>query len=304
MLEKLNGICPIIATPFTANGYIDTDSFQSLVRHLLGTGIAAVTLFGLATEFYKLTDTEKETLTALMLAETATHPTVAGVVSITAHSWEVATIQAQRAEEAGADVIMVLPPFFLHPGEDAITAHIAQVASSVEVPVIVQYAPLQTGVSLAPTVFLRLSAAHPNLHMVKVETQPPGPYVSALLTGAKGRLAALVGYAGVQMPDALMRGAAGVQPGCSFAEIYVELFRLFRDGDVSGMRTLHTQLLPYIGYWMQGVELIIQAEKSILYRRGIIATDYCRAPGYPLDATELEMIERFLTTFSTLLAAS
>lgn len=301
MTKTIAGICPIVAATFTAGGRLDEDSFQGLVRHLMGTGAHALTLFGLATEFYKLTDGERETMQRILLAETTAHPVVAGIVSITDHSWEVAVLRARRAQDGGADALMVLPPYFLAPAEDAIIEHIARVAAVVEIPVIVQYAPTQTGVRLAPTVFLDLAAACPNVSFVKVETQPPGRYISALLERGIGRLATLVGSAGVQMPDVLARGAAGVQPGCSFTEIYVALWRLWREGDGAGMRAMHARMLPYIGYWMQGIELIIQAEKTILQRRGIIAHDYCRAPGYNLDAMERDMVGAFLDEFAPLL---
>jgi 4-hydroxy-tetrahydrodipicolinate synthase len=50
------------------------------------------------------------------------------------------------------------------------------------------------------------------------------------------------------------------------------------------------------------VELIVQAEKTILERRGIIASDRCRAPGWTLDREEHGMIDRFLQEFADLLA--
>ena len=62
--KPLAGIVPIVAAPFTPTGRLDEDSLQQLVRHLLGTGVAGLTLFGLATEFYKLTDAERAAIRA------------------------------------------------------------------------------------------------------------------------------------------------------------------------------------------------------------------------------------------------
>lgn len=292
----LTGIVPIVAAPFTDGGALDEDSFQQLVRHLAKTGVSGLTVFGLASEFYKLSDAERDRMQALLLAETAGNPDLAGVVSITDHSWELAVRRARDAEAAGADALMVLPPFFLNPSEQAIAEHVRRVAKSVTLPLIVQYAPAQTGVRIAAPVFGQLADELPNLRYVKVEIQPPGPYVSQLVQRSAGRVAALVGYAGVQMPDVLARGGAGIQPGCSFAELYVELWRLWR-ADRAAFGALHERLLPFIGYWMQGVELIIAAEKLILKRRGLIATSYCRSPSYTLDAAELAMVERFVEQF-------
>lgn len=294
-MKQIGGIVPIVAAPFTETGDLDEDSLQSLVRHLLGTGASALTLFGLATEFYKLSDADRARMQAILLNETSRSP-VAGVISITDHSWEVAARRARAAEEQGADGLMLLPPFFLGPGEEAILTHLRKVIGSVSIPVIVQYAPAQTGVRIAPEVFLRMRDELPNADFVKVETQPPGRYVSQLVERSGGRLKALVGYAGVQMPDVLARGAVGIQPGCSFTEVYVELWRLWQS-DRPAFHALHARLLPAISYWMQGVELIVKAEKVILQRRGIIASDYCRSPSYTLDAVELEQIERFIGEF-------
>lgn len=296
MGKSISGIVPIVAATFTNTGLLDEDSFQHLVRHLLGTGITGLTLFGLATEFYKLTDEEKQTMQRILLAETTAHPTVASMISVTDHSAEVAVLRAKLAEQQGADALMLLPPFFLQPSEPAIMEHIRRVVGAVSIPVIVQYAPSQTGVRLSPDVFVRLKEQHDNLQAIKVETQPPGRYVAQLLDSSNGKLGALVGYAGVQMPDVLMRGASGIQPGCSFSEVYVELLRL-NQVDHKAYLSLFHRLLPYISYWMQGVELIIKAEKIILYRRGLIASDYCRTPAYGMDQQELEQIDNFMNEF-------
>jgi 4-hydroxy-tetrahydrodipicolinate synthase len=71
---------------------------------------------------------------------------------------------------------MVLPPYFLGPSEDAILEHLKRVIGSVKIPVILQYAPVQTGVRITPEVFLKLRDALPNADFIKVESQPPGRY--------------------------------------------------------------------------------------------------------------------------------
>ena len=297
MSKQISGIVPIVAATFTNSGSLDDDSFQSLVRHLLTTNASALTLFGLASEFYKLADSDRARMQTLLLAETSHSNSVAGIISITDHSWEIASQRARDAEAQGADALMILPPYFLGPGEDAILEHLKRVIGSVKIPVIIQYAPVQTGVRISPDVFLKLRDALPNADFIKVETQPPGKYVSQLVERSQGKLKSLVGYAGVQMSDVLARGAVGIQPGCSFTEIYVELWRLWQI-DKTGFQTLHNRLLPYIYYWMQGVELIIRVEKVILKRRGIIASDYCRSPTYILDEREQIQIEQFMTHFA------
>jgi len=219
MSKHITDIVPIVAGVFTNSGSLDEDSFQSLFRHLIETGASTLTLFGLATEFYELADHDRSRMQALLLEETSRSKSVAGILSITDHSWEVACHRPRTAEEQGTDGMMGLPPFFDGPSEDAIFEHLKRVVGSVNIPVIAQYAPVQTGARISPEVLLNLNDALPNAEFVKVETQPPGRYVSQLVERSLGKLKPLVGYTGVQLPDVLARGAVGIQPGCSFTEI-------------------------------------------------------------------------------------
>jgi dihydrodipicolinate synthase/N-acetylneuraminate lyase len=301
MGKQVAGVCPVVAVPFLADGTVDLDGFATLVDHLLGTGASTLTLFGLASEFHKLDDAERDALSATLLRSTVGHPRVGALVSVTDHATEVAVRRARGYVAAGADALMVLPPFFLSPGRGAVVAHLDAVLDAVAVPVVVQYAPSQTGWAAEPGLWAQLRARHANLQLVKVEAQPPGRYIAALRAASGGTLGALVGYAGVQLPDALRRGAVGVQPGCSFTELYVELLRLWDAGDDAGFTALHQRMLPYLSYWMQHVELVVQAEKTILRRRGLIAHDRCRRPGYDLDKGEQAMIDGFLEEFRDLL---
>ena len=57
---ELKGICPIIAAPFTAKGDVDYDSLQNEIYWLAEHGAHGATLFGIAGEYYKLTDEEAE----------------------------------------------------------------------------------------------------------------------------------------------------------------------------------------------------------------------------------------------------
>ena len=291
-MKAIRGICPILAAPFTADGEVDYAGLARLVQHLNQTGVSALTLFGLATEYYKLTDAERSRMLAVMM-EHIGEP--AAIASVTAHSWEVAVRCAREYEVAGVNALMLMPPFFLGPSAAAVREHVLRVAAAVTVPVIVQYAPVQTGLRLAPEFFVDLWRAAPNVCYVKVEVQPPGPFITALRELSGGGVQALVGYAGLQMPDTVRRGAVGIQPGCSLAEAYVEIWRQYEAGELEAGDRLHARLLPFISDAMQSVELIIKLEKIILARRGLIASDYCRAPSLEPDSFQLAALDRYLS---------
>ena len=303
--SPVRGVCPVVEVPFHEDESLDLDGFGTVIDRLLGSGVNAMMFPGFASEVHKLADAERVELREMLLRRTRTRPDITGVVSLPDHATVHAVRAATEAARGGADVLNVLPPHQLAPARSAILDHLAAVLRAVApLPVIVQYAPAQTGTALDPATLRRLAARHPNLAAVKVESTPPGAFISALAASGDddGRpLPALVGYGGLQMIDAMRRGAAGVQPGCSFPELYLAIWRDWHAGRRQEAIRLHTRMLPYLSYWMQSVELIVAAEKDISRRRGWIATDRCRAPGHDLDAEEHAMIDRFLTEFTELL---
>src|SRR5438552_10790001 len=91
---SIRGVCPVLAVPFTAHGDIDLTGFEAMTRHVLGTGVTALMLFGFASEFYKLQDDERAQLRRTLLRETSGRPEIAAIVSITDHATEVAVRNA------------------------------------------------------------------------------------------------------------------------------------------------------------------------------------------------------------------
>jgi 4-hydroxy-tetrahydrodipicolinate synthase len=271
------------------------------VDHALGTGVTAVMYPGFASEFHKLSDHERWRLVDTLLSCTSGHPDVAAVISVPDHATHLAVAAARRAVEGGADAVNVLPPSFLGPSATEVSAHLhAVIQAAAPLPVIVQHAPALTGVGLSTDTLVALARRLPNLCAVKVESVPPGPMVSQLAE-ADPPLDTLVGYAGVHMLDAARRGAVGVQPGCSFTEVYQRIWAAWTAGSPGEAVDLHTRLLPYVTYWMESAELMVQVEKTISVRRGLIRSDHCRRPGRLLDRFELGSVDRFLTEFAPLL---
>lgn len=300
-MTPVRGVSPVLEVPFTDDGEIDVPGFRRVVRHVLGTGVGSVMFPGFASEFYKLAEDERQTLTEVLLAETTPRADVLAIIAVQDHATRLAVKRAKEAVAAGADLINLLPPHYLQPPRSALVKHIREVLDAVApTPVVLQYAPAETGTSLDADVLRKIAAKHANLRLVKVESCPPGPLIAELAAGDPP-IPAVEGYAGVQLPDAIRRGAVGTQPGCSFTEIYVEIWRRFENGDDVGGDALHRRLLPYISYWMLDTERIIAAEKLISVRRGLFASPYCRAPAHQLDAEDVRMIDRFLDEFRELL---
>jgi 4-hydroxy-tetrahydrodipicolinate synthase len=294
--RSIIGVCPVVETPFHRSGDSDPESLATLVDRLAAAGVASVMYAGLASEMHKLADRERDELTELVIERGHSH----GMTVVASVSDATPCAAARRAEHyaaGGADFINVLPPAIGGTRAASSLAHVAAVLSAIgTTPATLQLVPALISAGLDAGAVAQLARSAPNLVQVKVETRSPGVFIAEIRDAAP-RLTCLVGSAGVGLPDAVRQGAAGVQPGCSAAELYLKFWRLWSDGDAEGADALHGRMHPYLSYWMQDVELIVAAEKRVSFLRGLIPTDVCRAPARTLTSEELAMVDRFLVEF-------
>lgn len=278
----LRGVWPIAATPFTPDGEIDYESLTTQIHGLAAGGCHGVILFGYAGEFYKLTDEERGEIlrVATNAGDDADIPVFA---SITAQSTKVATDRARAAQHAGVDGLMLLPPFVANPGEADVREHVESVGRAVSVPVLVQYAPDNTGVPIRPETFADVAAAVPNVSHFKIECNPPGGYITDLLERTDGDVEVLVGSAGQWMVDAFDRGAVGVIPGGGLHELYLQIYEHLSSDETDLATDLHSELAPLLNHIGQSMEMFIHYEKRMLADRGLIEHPHCRAPSFSPD---------------------
>ena len=129
----------------------------------------------------------------------------------------------------------------------------------------------------------RLGSEAPNIKFYKIECKPPGAYISRLLDLVKGQAGVFVGNAGFQLIEGYDRGAVGVMPGPSMFDLYLQIVESYRKDDRRRAIEVHTVLVAILNHIRQNVEMIIRFEKEIMYRRGIIASPYCRRPSHVID---------------------
>ena len=284
----LKGVCPVVATPFSEDGAVDYESLQREVRSLAEGGNHAAVLYGVVSEFFKLSEDERVRV-AEVVAETAQSNDLDLVISVTHEATEIAVEHAREYEALGADYLMVFPPSFLNPSAGEIRDHLEAVGNAVDLPIMVQYRRPENP-PMAPSVLAELSETVPNIDYFKIETKNSGRYVSELL--AQSDADVLVGSAGYQMISIFDRGGVGVIPAASFHEVYVKIYEAYQAGDRERAIDLHSRLLPFLNLIS---EASIPLEKKVLEMRGIIDSGYCRPPRHAVpDERQIGLIEEYL----------
>ena len=164
----MQGVFPILATTFHDDGSLDLESQVTLVEHLINQGAHGVGLFGNASEGYALSDAERVTLLELVRENTK----VPLIVS-TGHSGTGLAVELSRkAEDLGADALMVLPPWFMKTDADGLMFYYEAIGKAVHIPIMVQDAPLMTQVAMPATLLSRMGREIENVMYAKVEAPP------------------------------------------------------------------------------------------------------------------------------------
>lgn len=157
------GVCTAMVTPFL-NGKINYPLMKLLLQRQMDAGVKAVVISGTTGESATLSDNEKTELIRQCKAIAGKECIIiAGTGSnSTAHTIAL----SQSAEEAGADALLIVSPYYNKATPDGLFAHYLSVAHSVSIPIILYNVPSRTGVDIPVSVYKRLSHV-PNIVGVK-----------------------------------------------------------------------------------------------------------------------------------------
>ncbi|MFJ2885930.1 4-hydroxy-tetrahydrodipicolinate synthase [Streptomyces sp. NPDC087305] len=156
-------LCAMV-TPFTEAGALDLPGAQLLAVRLVSEGCDGLVLSGTTGESPTTSDAEKAALVAAVREAVGEGvPLVSGVgTSDTRHTVEL----ARQAEQAGADGVLVVSPYYSRPPQDALEAHFREVADASGLPLVLYDIPGRTGTRIEPETLIRL-AEHPRIVAVK-----------------------------------------------------------------------------------------------------------------------------------------
>jgi len=158
-----SGVCTALVTPFLENK-VNYPMLIQLLRRQMDAGVKTVVISGTTGESATLSDEEKLEMVRRCKEFAGDNCTIiAGTGSnSTAHAVEL----SQRAQDAGADALLIVSPYYNKATPDGLVAHYLSIAHSVRIPLIIYNVPSRTGVDIPVEVYRRLSSI-PNIAGVK-----------------------------------------------------------------------------------------------------------------------------------------
>jgi dihydrodipicolinate synthase/N-acetylneuraminate lyase len=277
------GVFPIAPTTFDERGEIDAESQCRALDFLIEAGVNGLCILANFSEQFALTDAERERLTDLMLSHIAGRVPV--IVTTSHFSSRIAAERSRRAQQAGAAMVMLMPPYHgatIRVDETGIANFFRSVADAIDIPIMIQDAPV-SGTPLSAELLARLAAEIDQIRYFKIE-----------VPGAAAKLRALIRLAGptidgpfdgeesiTLLPD-LDAGATGTMPSALLPEVLRRIVDDYRAGRRAEAIVLYERFLPLINY--ENRQCGLRATKVLMREGGIITSEATRHPLPPLSA--------------------
>jgi 4-hydroxy-tetrahydrodipicolinate synthase len=286
------GLMPAMVTPFDERGELDLAATEAVIERFIEAGVSGISPLGSTGEASHLTSDERKRFAEEVVSIAAGRvPIVIGVgFSGTRETEEL----ARHAQEAGADAVLVVSPFYWKVGEEALFRHFATVAEAVDIPVVIYNLPMLTGIDLSPSLVARIAAECPNAVGLK-DTVTEYNHVVGVLQKVKPvrpDFSVLCGWEDLILPS-LLAGADGSI--CAFAnvapELFVNLVEAAQSGDLTRAAELHRKVLTLVTLGTHS-DPAMGAIKVAMNKLGVPISPAVRGPALP--ATDEEAIEAVL----------
>ena len=289
MPPTLQGVVPILVTPFDEKGRIDEESLANLIDFNVAAGVHGLGV-AIGSEMFKFNEAERALVTRNVIG--ATRRRVPVVINTGASGTDLAVHYSRLAEDAGADALMIIPPTFLPAGAAEVLDYYRTINAAVAIPIILQDTP---AAPISPSLAMRIADECERVLYIKVETLPIVAKLDEMVRGAADKLTVFGGAGGTYFVEELRRGSRGTMPFCSQPAVFVEIWNRYRSGDERGAQTaFDTHIMPVNKLASQGGDLFYHVHKHLLVRLGVIRSATVRSPTITLDDTTRREIDALL----------
>lgn len=287
--RAFSGIYAMQYAFFARDGGLDRAAMRRQVEGCIGGGAHGIAVLGLGTEVNKLSGSERRTLVDWVTEDVAKRVPVA--VTVAGASVDEQVVLAEHARASGAGWVILQPPPERGLPESHYAEFFARVMERVQLPVAIQNAPEYIGVGLSDDSLLRLARARPNFVLLKGEG--PALTIRRSIEALAGALAVFNGRGGLELPDNLRAGCAGMIPATDTFDFQVRIFERMRGGDEDAAERIYREALPVMVFVMQSLDTLVCYGKRIAGWRLGLDEVHDRAPCLAPDPFGLACARRY-----------
>ncbi len=240
---ELGRVLTAMVTPFDDDNEVDYDKAKRLALTLVESGSDGVVVVGTTGESPALNKEEQ----ARMFAEVA--DALKGKGTVLAGAGSNNTIEAvhytKDAEDAGADGVLHVVPYYNKPTQEGLYQHFKTIAGSTDLPVVLYNVPSRTIVNMSADTTIRLSKI-PNIVGIK-EASGNIAQVTRIVSESRDDFLVWSGNDGDTFPILALGGYGVVSVASHLVGLQIrEMINKFVEGDVEESARIHSHLLPLV----------------------------------------------------------
>lgn len=240
MRTQWTGVGTALVTPFTASGAVDEAAVKRLARRQIDAGVHFLVPCGTTGETPTLSAAERRRVVELVVEEARGQvPVLAGAGG---NSTADVVVASREIQQAGADGLLSVTPYYNKPTPEGLFAHFSAVADATPLPIILYNVPGRTGCNVEAPTLARL-ATIPTLVGVK-EASGNMSQIADILNAVPDDFLVLSGDDAITVPMMAI-GGRGIISVCS-NQVPAEMAQMAEAadrGDFATARLLHRKLL-------------------------------------------------------------
>lgn len=277
MKPRYQGVFPVVPTIFTQDGALDLEGQRRCVDFMIDAGSNGLCILANYSEQFALGDEERDILTRIVLEHVEGRVPV--IVTTSHFSARICAERNKRAQELGAAMVMVMPPYhgatFKVP-EDAIQAFFVEICAGLKIPVMVQDAPA-SGTALSAAFLAKLANEIDALSYFKIETAGAASKLRELIRlGGDAIEGPWDGEEAITLMADLDAGALGAMTGGGYPDGIRQITDAYFAGRRDDAFAAYARWLPLINYENRQAGFL--AAKTLMKEGKVIACDKPRAP--------------------------
>jgi len=271
------GVFPVVPTTFDESGALDLASQKRCLDFMIDAGSTGLCILANFSEQFLLSDEDREILTRTTLEHVAGRVPV--IVTTTHFSTQVCAARSRQAQDLGAAMVMVMPPYhgatFRVP-ESKVFEFYAGVSDAIDIPVMVQDAPA-AGTPLSAPFLARMAREIEQVSYFKIETAGAASKLRDLIeAGGEAIEGPWDGEEAITLLADLDAGATGAMTGGGFPDGIRKIMDAYAAGDREAAVAQYARWLSLINYENRQAGFL--TAKALMKEGGVIACDLPRAP--------------------------
>ena len=276
-----------LVTPFTKEKDVNYEELGRLIEYQIDGGTDAIIICGTTGE--PVTMTEEERLSVISYAIEKVKKRIPVITGTGGNCTENVITFSKRAQDAGADGLLVVTPYYNKATQNGLYEHYKAVASAVELPIILYNVPSRTGVNILPDTVARLGKEIENIVALK-EASGNISQVAEVIRKADGALEIYSGNDDQIVPILSLGGVGVISVLANVAPKDThDMVQLYMDGNVKKATQLQLKYMELIQALFCEVNPI--PVKKALEFMGF-QTKYLRMPLTEMEEKNVVRLER------------